>query len=707
MRVPYSWLKELLPETPEPEELAHVLTMGGLEVEEIQAWRSEDGAAEDLVLVTKVTANRGDLLSMVGVARQAAALLGLQWRPPIYVLPETEEPIAGTPQVSFKDVTVEIQTSDACPRYSALLVDGVQVMPSPDWLQHRLLAAGVRTINNVVDCTNYVTWEVGQPLHAFDCRLITDRHVIVRMAAPNERLVTIDGQERVLGPEDLVIADPEQAIALAGVMGGVNTEMNDATTRVLLESAHFDATTIRRTSLRLGLSTEASYRFERFVDPNLTLPALARAAELILQTAWGEIEGPALDVKMREFEPRLVDLRPSRCRALLGADIDEATMTNCLERLGMQVQACEGEAGGERRLRVLVPTFRADVEREVDLIEEVAIVQGYESIPMTIPGKLTRSGRLTPRQRLERRVREVMRECGLSEMISFSQMDPADLDRLGLPEDAPERRALRLANPMTTDASLMRTTLLPAMLGACTANQNQGVEDVTLFEINPVYVPTDNAELPEEPKHVAGVLMGSPYTAEWNVPETSLDFFWVKGIVEQLGAVLGLEFAWRRAMHPTFHPGQCAEVLLGDEVLGLVGQVAPVVAEAFDLRRDVFAFELNLEPILAAAGRHTQHVSWPHFPAARRDIAVVVPDDDAHSAAALEALIRGAAGQYLERIAVFDVFTDATRFGPGRRSIAFHVAWRAPDRTMTDEEVDELMAAVIEALKQAGAELRV
>lgn len=704
MRVPYSWLKELLPDAPEPHELARALTMGGLEVEELEEWASDDGQHHDVVLLTSVTANRGDLLSMVGVARQAAAVLGIDWNAPVFSIPETQAAVSGWPRVEVGEVVVEVVAPEACPRYSALLIDGVKVGPSPQWLRARLEAAGIRSINNVVDCTNYVVWELGQPLHAFDRDLVRDDHVIVRMAERAERIVTIDEQERVLGPEDLVIADADRAIALAGVMGGQNTEVSEGTTRLLLESAHFDATTIRKTSLRVGLSTEASYRFERHVDPNLTLPALARVAELIIETAGGIVMDQAMDVRQRQFEPREISMRVSRCNALLGTDISADDMGEYLRRLGMEVKQEDGRGGPV--LRVRVPTFRADIDREVDLIEEVAIVHGYDNVPLTIHGRLHGSGRLTRRQKLERRVREVMRQCGLNENLSFSMMDLADLDRLQLSSDALERRVVRLANPMAADASVMRTTLLPALLRACALNQSRGQADVALFELNPTYLAGADGSAPEERKHLAGVIMGNPYTSPWNLNAPEPDFFWVKGIVEQLLDALGLHVQWQRAQWPPFHPGQCAQVLLAGQSIGFVGCVAPHVSEAFGIDGRVYAFELDLEPILDAARVYGEYHRLARYPAARRDIAVVAPDDDEHSAAVLEAAIRAAGGELLEAVQVFDVFTDPERFGPGRRSIAFHLTWRAPDRTLTDEEVEELMARVVGALEAKGAKLR-
>jgi phenylalanyl-tRNA synthetase beta chain len=698
MRVPYGWLKELLGDVPPAEELAHILTMGGLEVEEVQSWRGY--GVEDTVLVTSVTANRGDLLNMIGVARHAAALMRTDFAAPRYALPETDAAVVDPKRVEVKDLIVEIDAPAACPRYSGLLIDGVRIGPSPDWMRARLEAAGVRAINNVVDCTNYVLLELGQPLHAFDFTLLAEGHVIIRMARAGEKIKTIDEQERALTADDLVIADPKGAIALAGVMGGTGSEVGEGTTRLLIESANFDATTIRKTSLRIGLSTEASYRFERGVDPNLTLPSLARAGALIVETGGGAVVAPAADVKTREFAPRVLNLRAARCNAVLGTDLSAAQMAEHLERLGMAVKA-DGEA-----LEVTAPTSRPEVEREIDLIEEVAIVEGYENIPVTVHGHLADAGGLTRAQKLERRVREIMRNCGLNEAVSFSFMDPADVERMGLGEDPVAGRMVRPSNPMAADAAVMRTMMLAGLLRACATNQNQGAEDVALFEVGKVYHARGEDELPDEPKRLAGVMMGNPFTAEWGVAEVGLDFFWVKGLLEQLAGELGVDAAWRAATHPSFHPGQCARMMLSEEGLGVVGRVAPAVLAAFDLRRDVYAFEVDLDALAAAASEEKPYRPLPRFPAARRDVAVVVADDEKHAAAALEQLIRAAAGEDFEEVRLFDLFADESKLGPGRRSLAFHLSWRAADRTLTDEEVDAAMARVFAALAEVGADVR-
>jgi len=715
MRVPYSWLSEYLQTDREREELCHLLTMGGLEVEEVVEWTAEDGGATDQILMTSVTPNRGDLLSMVGVARHAAALADGGFNPPTASFAETEEPLVDAKLVSLGPLTVEIIDPVGCPRYSALLIEGIEVGPSPDWLRYKLEAAGIRSINNVVDCTNYVVWELGQPMHAFDFRLIKDGHIIVRRAEPGEKLLLLDDTWQTLGPEDVVIADPMGAVALAGIMGGADTQMREVTNTVLLESAHFDPVAIRRTSLRLG-GTEASYRFERHVDPNLALPALARAAELILETAGGQIAQRALDVKTRPFERKTVEMRPERCNAVLGTALSGETMADYLERAGFAVE--QGE-----RLVVEVPTFRADVEREIDLIEEVAIVHGYENIGLTVPGHLVASGRLTEAQRLQRRVGELLRECGLNENLSFSMMGAADLDRCRWPADDAARDLVLLSNPMSAEMNALRSTLLPALLDAAARNARQRVADVALYEMGTVFYPRTpavpegvealeggSAGLPHEQQHVAAIVMGSPLSAQWNVPseQAATDFYYLKGIVEELCTSLGIEgLRFVRQAHSTFDPGRCAQVVLGETNLGVIGEIAPEVREEHDLPQPVYAFELNLDVILKHATLQRAYQPLPRFPAAERDVAIVVPDHDDFSSARLATEIQQAGGELLESVTPFDVYADAEQFGAGRKSIAFRLVFRAAERTLTEEELEAAMAQVHRCLEEkVGAEVR-
>ena len=750
-RIPYSWLNEYLHTTKSPAELADILTMGGLEVEEVQTWTSPDGSVTDQVLCTKVTANRGDLLSLVGVARHAAALLRIASPPAVLPPLHAVERGAGGVRSSATvgPVTVQLADTEGCPRYTALLVEGVTVGPSPDWLANRLAAAGMRPISNVVDCTNYVLWELGQPLHAFDFDLLHDGTIIVRKAREGETIVTIDDQERQLLPTDLLITDPAGPVALAGIMGGSNSEVNAATTRVLLESAHFDPSTIRKTALRLGMSSEASYRFERHVDPNLTLVALWRVAELIVETSGGAIVPPALDVASREFAPLTIPLRPSRCNALLGTDLTADQMTAYLRSIEFGVEDAVavppppsegGGPGGVGSLSITIPTARPDIEREVDVIEEIAIIHGYNEIPTTIPGKLPASAVLTDSQRLERRARAILRGGGLNETLSFSMICPKDLDRCGFPADAPERNMLPLASPMIAEQSHMRTTLLPGLLAACEANVHQRISDVALYEINPVFLPLAGEELPHEEKRVAGVIMGNAWTSAWKSggEMSPVDFYWMKGVVEQLLTGLNVgEVTFERGEHPTFAPGRCAAVRLsavsplytsgeggrGGEVavlppsplvergpggeVGHLGEVAPSVQAAYDLPGRVYAFELNLEALLASACLLRAHAPLPRFPAALRDVALLVADDEAHAAARIAEAIRAAGGEYLRSVNAFDLYKDDQRLGAGKKSLAFSLEFRALDRTLTDDEVDAAMAAIVAHLQTAmAAEVR-
>ena len=700
MRVPYTWLREYLTTPLAPEELAHRLTMAGLEVEQLVRCGPEDG--DDLVLSTKVTSNRGDLLSMLSVARLAAAVAG----------GEVSEPaleVSPAGPVTATEAQVTIEDPAGCPRYSAVLVRGVRVGPSPAWMQQRLLAAGMRPINNVVDCTNYVLWELGQPLHAFDCRLLRGEegraHVIVRRARPAEKLTTIDGQERELQSTDLVIADAERAVALAGIMGGEDTEVSATTTGVLIESAHFHPAMVRRSAQRLGMSTEASYRFERHVDPSGTLRAAWRAAQLMVATAGGSVAPAEIDVYPTPHEPRPVPLRPERCSALLGIALSTDEVIELLGRFGLA-----GDRREDGTLLVTVPTSRPDIGREVDLIEEVAIAYGYERIPGTLPHNRVGAGLLTPAQRLERRLRTALTQCGLCEAISFAMIEPSDLDRLGLSPDAPERNMLRLARRTEEGLSAMRTTLLPSLLASAGRNARRGVRNIALYELDRVFLPKGADELPDEPRRLGIVVGGSLSTSDWNTrPEhAQVDFYALKGIVVELLDALGIrDAAFRRGAHPPFHPGRCAEVLREGHRLGLLGQVAPQVAEAYDLATDVFIAELDAEALLAAAVLHKPHAPVPPQPPVLRDIAVVVPDDDAHSAAVLAAAVREAAGPLLQRVEPFDVYADPKRLGAGRKSLAFSLELRAPDRSLTGEEADAVIAAVVEHLRaKLGAELR-
>ncbi|MEA3400614.1 MAG: phenylalanine--tRNA ligase subunit beta [Armatimonadota bacterium] len=727
MRVPCEWLMDYLKADISAEELAEELTMSGLEVEEIESWTSADGEASDEVLITTVTSNRGDLLSMTGVARHAAAVLGCEFEMPDCSLPAIEEPNHDERDLQQGDTRITIDDLEGCPRYSALRLVGVEVRECPQWMAHRLEAAGARPVNTVVDATNYVLWELGQPLHAFDHRLLVDGHIIVRRAEPGERLMTLDGITRELTEADLVIADPKGPVALAGVMGGTDTEMRDRTLDVLIESAHFNPTMVRRTAQRLGMGTEASYRFERYVDPNLTLPAAARAAKLIAEMSGGEVVGPAMDVRVEEFPPRTVRLRPARSNYVLGTELTTDQQVELLERLELHVEREtveepeHAEAAGEwlhpvpdeaqtrERLSVRVPTRRPDIEREIDLIEEVAIVHGYNNIPTTLPESTTGAGVRTRLQRLERRVSEVMRGAGLCENVSYSMMGDCDLDFLCIGEEGQERQALCLREPAAEDQELMRTTLLPGLLSAAERNVRQRVEDVALFEVGRVFIARDD-ELPQERRTLAAVALGSARTSTWNLPDEyeKMDFYWLKGVVEQLLARLHIdEVSFERGEHGSLHQGRTAEILVDGHGVGYVGEIDPQVQEAYDLPEPACVVEIDLDTVLEAASLLAEYESQPRMPAAVRDLALVVDDDEQHTAARLVDVAESAGGEHLESVRVFDVYVDPERLGEGRKSVAIRLTFRHPERTLTDEEVEEAMESIQSHLgRKLGAEVR-
>jgi phenylalanyl-tRNA synthetase beta chain len=673
--------------------------MAGAEVEEVQEWT--DGQARDAVLLTKLTANRGDLLSVYGLARHASATTGAARLPfEVDLLP------VGPP--ASLDIDVEIADPVGCPRYSALLVRGVKVGPSPKWMQERLLAAGMRPINNVVDCTNHVMWELGQPLHAFDVALLAKDEqgrakIIVRRAEPGERFVSLDGQERILQDTDIVIADPQQAVAIAGVMGGANSEVSDSTLDVLIESAHFSAVLNRKTSMRLGMDTEATYRFQRTVDPEGTLRAAQRCAQLMVETAGGELAAGEVDVYPGRKEPLVVGVRPERANAILGTEIPAADMAEYLRRLDMAVTAEPGQP-----LSVIVPSFRPDIEREIDLIEEIGIVHGYESIAGTLPGVIDEAGMLTDRQRLRSRLGELLRASGLCETINLTMIDPGDLDRIGLPSDAPEREMLVLQRSTDEGLSGLRRTLLPSLLRAAEHNANQRVSDVALYEIDHVFIPQGGEASPDERLHLCVLVQGSYLSGRWAARGGEADFWLLKGIVQETLDGMGVAgVTWERGEHPTFRTGHCAQVKLDGEPIGYAGEVTSAVQTEFGLPRRAYMAELDADAILAQATLYRPYRPLPRYPEALRDLAVVVEDTDECSAAKLLTAMQEAGGELLVCIEPFDVFVNLERLGEGKRSIAFSLTFQSPERTLTDAEVNEAMGRITEGLAaKFGATVR-
>ena len=639
----------------------------------------------DHVLEIAVTPNRGDCLSHLGVAREVAALTGGRLRVARRI-PREEGEATGSV------AGVEIADPDLCPRYVARVIRGVRIGPSPFWLRRRLEICGVRPINNVVDATNYVMLEVGQPLHAFDLTLLRERRIVVRRARSGEGLVTLDGVRRALTPGMLVIADAAQSVAVAGVMGGAATEVRPESTDLLLESATFEPLSVRRTAKALGLATEASYRFERGVDPEGPAAAADRASRLIQETAGGTVTPGLLDVRPVPFAPRRLTLRLPRAAAVLGMPVEAAAAMSILRGLGFAVRR-----GRDRSLALTVPSWRADVTREIDVIEEVARVQGFEKIPVSLPaGRAGLPTRLRE-TRLEAIVRRLLVAAGYQEVINLSFTREEVFDTVALPPGHPLRDAVRIRNPLGGGEMLLRTHLLPALLEDLSTNERRGVRSAWLFELAYVYRPVPGERLPREERHLAGVAMGAPGQAHWSGEQDGADFFDGKGTLEALGRVLGIGLAFGgEGDAPYLHPGRRAVVLAGGEEVGIAGEVHPDVRARMSLAGRPVAFEVGLGRLFAHAAPVAAYRPPPRFPAVTRDVAVLVQAD--LPASRVREVIEKSGGAWVEGVTLFDLY-EGEKVPAGHRSLAFSVAYRAADRTLTDAEVNAVHATVLARLR--------
>ena len=643
----------------------------------------------DAVLDLEVTPNRVDWLSVLGVAHEVAALTGGSVREPDSSYAEAGQPIES-------QVTITVEAPDLAPRYTASLVTGVRVGPSPRWMQDRLLKAGQRPINNLVDITNYVMLEYGQPMHAFDFDLLRDKTVKVRRASPGEMLVTLDGEPRDLSPDMLVIADARRPIGLAGVMGGANSEMTDSTTSVLLESACFNSTSIRRTGTALKLRSEASIRFERNLNPELAPVALRRATQLVLELAGGQVAKGIIDLYPGKQERRPVTLTLSRVSKVLGVDIPLADMGRLLTSLGFHYQQ-----HGDAALAVSVPYWRSDITIEDDLIEELARITGYDSIPTTFLADPIPLHQPDPMRDLRERVRDTLASAGMQEVVSYTLTSHERLAKAKATQDGPE--PLRLANPMSPEQEYLRTTLRGNILATLASNQRLGLSGLRLFEVGRIYIPRQD-DLPEEREIAIGVLWGDRMPLTWTGQAGNTDFSDGKGVVEALLAALNLHGEFTPTVDPLLHPGKSAAVMVGGQQVGIVGEVLPSVGDGFDLVPETVAlFELDLELLLPAVSQAVRRFApLAKFPGAYRDIALVVDADV--PAARLEAVIRQHA--LVESVALFDVYT-----GPGvpdgKRSIAYRIHYQSPRQTLTTEAVNAAQASILQALEQeTGARLR-
>ena len=630
----------------------------------------------DRVVEFEITPNRPDCLSVIGLAREAAATFGRELT--------LHEPVVkgGGEGDLFSLLDVEVPAEDLCPRYTARMVRNVKIAPSPKWLRERLRASGVRPINNIVDITNYVMLEYGQPMHAFDYRYVKGGKIIVRRAEQGETLTTLDGNERVLQHSALVIADEHRAVGLAGIMGGENSEIVEDTVDVVFESANFNGPCIRKTALALGMRTEASAKFEKGLDILNTLPAVNRACELVELLGAGEVLDGVIDVLNYVPHPTTLALQPDKINALLGTQIPTEDMAAYLRSLGFVV---EGET-------VTVPSWRGDVAHYSDLAEEVARLYGYNNIPVTAMRGETTQGGYSAEELLERKLGSLCRAMGYSEIITYSFISPAYYDKIRLPADSPLRNSITILNPLGEDTSIMRTTVLPSMLEILARNYNYRNKSVQLYELGRTYFSREDG-LANEPK----ILALGAYDS---------DFFALKGNVEAILSALRIKdvvFVPERE-NSSYHPGRCARVYTGDRLIGVLGQVHPAVAANYGVETGLYCAELSFDTLFGAQGDTPVYVPLPKFPSMTRDIALLVKDNV--SVGMLEDCIRHSGSALLRSVSLFDIYTG-DQLAPGTKSVAFNLVLRADDRSLTTPEADDEIAAILTGLeRELGAALR-
>ena len=625
---------------------------------------------DDTIVDFEITNNRPDCYSIIGLAREAAAAFN---KPMKHHEPVVHGSDAGS---IFEHLDVEVPAENLCNRYSARMVANVKIGPSPKWLRNRLRANGVRPINNIVDITNYVMLEYGQPMHAFDYRYVASGKIVVREAEEGETLTTLDGNVRNLKPGMLVIADDNKAIGLAGIMGGENSEIMDDTTTVVFESANFNGTSIRQTALALGMRTEASGKFEKNLDPMMTVPAVQRACELVELLNAGDVLDGTIDIINYVPEAKTLPLEPAKINRLLGTNISKEMMVEYLNRLEIPV---EGDT-------ILVPSFRPDLNLMADIAEEVGRSYGYNEIPTTA-FKTSTQGGYSEFMKLETKAGQLCRSLGYSEIITYSFVSPAIFDQIRIPADSKLRNAIRIQNPLGEDTSIMRTIALPSMLEILSRNNAYHNKAAKLYELAKIYLPVEGQKLPEEPKMLVLGTYGAGET-----------FFTLKGELEAILKGLRVKKASYSAVkdNPSYHPGRCAKVTIDGVDVGYMGQVHPLAAKNYGIETEVYCAEIDFSKLSEMTLPEPTYVPLPKYPTVSRDLAVVC--DEALTVAEVEDVMTAAAGKLLKNIKLFDIYRGVG-VPEGKKSVAFSLELRADDRTLTDTDSEGVVTKVLTALK--------
>lgn len=636
---------------------------------------------DDTVVEYEITSNRVDCFSILGIAREAAATFGKEFVPPVVTETGNNEDVNDYIKVSVKD-------DKLCSRYTARVVKNIKIAPSPEWMQRRLRAQGIRPINNIVDITNYVMEEYGQPMHAYDLDTIEDREIVVRRAAKGEQFVTLDGQERTLDDSVLMICDGKKAIGIAGIMGGENSMITDNVKTMLFEAACFDGTNIRLSGRKIGLRTDASAKFEKGLDPNTAIEAMNRACQLIEELGAGEVVGGVVDIYPNVKGDKRIPFEPEKYNKLLGTDIAKETMLAYFSKIDLGYDPVSNE--------VIVPSWRQDLECDADLAEEVARFFGYDKIPTTLPSGEATTGKLTFKLRIEAVAREIAEFCGFSQGMTYSFESPKVYDKLLLPQDSPLRKAVVISNPLGEDFSIMRTVSLNGMLTSLSTNFNRRNKNVRLYELGNIYLPKQVpvTELPEERMQFTLGMYGEG------------DFFTMKGVIEEFLYKAGMKLKPEydpESGKPFLHPGRQANVVYDGTVIGYLGEVHPTVAANYAIKERVYVAVLDMPEIISRASFDHKYEGIAKFPAATRDISMVVPKKVL--AGDIEKIFDEKGGQFLEKYDLFDIYEGA-QIKPGYKSIAYSLSFRAKDRNLEDADITGAMDRIVNALERVGAELR-
>ena len=636
---------------------------------------------DDTVVEYEITSNRVDCFSILGIAREAAATFGKEFVPPVVTETGNNEDVNDYIKVSVKD-------DKLCSRYTARVVKNIKIAPSPEWMQRRLRAQGIRPINNIVDITNYVMEEYGQPMHAYDLDTIEDREIVVRRAAKGEQFVTLDGQERTLDDSVLMICDGKKAIGIAGIMGGENSMITDNVKTMLFEAACFDGTNIRLSGRKIGLRTDASAKFEKGLDPNTAIEAMNRACQLIEELGAGEVVGGVVDIYPNVKGDKRIPFEPEKYNKLLGTDIAKETMLAYFSKIDLGYDPVSNE--------VIVPSWRQDLECDADLAEEVARFFGYDKIPTTLPSGEATTGKLTFKLRIEAVAREIAEFCGFSQGMTYSFESPKVYDKLLLPQDSPLRKAVVISNPLGEDFSIMRTISLNGMLTSLSTNFNRRNKNVRLYELGNIYLPKQVpvTELPEERMQFTLGMYGEG------------DFFTMKGVIEEFLYKAGMKLKPEydpESGKPFLHPGRQANVVYDGTVIGYLGEVHPTVAANYAIKERVYVAVLDMPEIISRASFDHKYEGIAKFPAATRDISMVVPKKVL--AGDIEKIFDEKGGQFLEKYDLFDIYEGA-QIKPGYKSIAYSLSFRAKDRNLEDADITGAMDRIVNALERVGAELR-